>query len=35
LYPYGLELPQRKPPITDQRFIGRQLCLGPLEQAEL
>jgi hypothetical protein len=35
LDPGGLELPQGKPAIADQRFIGRQLRVGPLEQAEL
>ena len=35
LYPYSLELPEGKPPIADQRFVGRQLLVDPLKQAEL
>ena len=31
----GLELPEGKPAIADQRFVGRQLRVGLLEQAEL
>jgi hypothetical protein len=30
-----LELAEGKPTIADQRFVGRQLRVGPLEQAEL
>jgi len=35
LEPGRLELPEGKPPIADQRFIGRQLLVDPLKQAEL
>src|SRR5262249_54938736 len=31
----GLELPEGKPAIADQRFVGRQLLVGLLEEAEL
>jgi hypothetical protein len=30
-----LELPEGKTAIADQRFVGRQLRISPLEQAEL
>src|SRR6266566_3377763 len=32
---YCLELSEGKPPIADQRFVVRQLLVGPLEQASL
>jgi hypothetical protein len=35
LHPSGLELSEGEPPIADQRFVVRQLLVGPLEQASL
>jgi len=35
LQPCLLELPKGKTPIADQRFVGRELLVGALEEAEL